>query len=65
MATESRTRIRYAKAEAAQMLSISISTFDRLRRAGKIIGRQDGGRVFFDHTELESYARSCPAEGAA
>ncbi|MGW3545858.1 helix-turn-helix domain-containing protein [Nocardia niigatensis] len=60
--TLTRTRIRYSKTEAAQMLSISVRTFDRLRAAGKIIGRQDGGRVFFDHDELVSYAKSCEPE---
>ncbi|MEU6580623.1 helix-turn-helix domain-containing protein [Nocardia sp. NPDC046763] len=58
-----RMRIRYTKADAAQMLSISISTLDRLRMAGKIIGRVDGGRVFFDHDELVSYSKSCTPEG--
>lgn len=58
-----RVRIRYSKEDAAQMLSISTRTFDRLRASGQIIGRRDGGRVFFDHAELESYAQSRPAEG--
>lgn len=58
-----KTRIRYPKAEAAEQLGISVRTLDKLRADGKIIGRIDGGRVFFDRTELESYARSCPPEG--
>ncbi|MFE7799070.1 helix-turn-helix domain-containing protein [Nocardia sp. NPDC057440] len=57
------TRIRYTKAEAAQQLSISARSLDRLREQGRIIARVDGGRVYFDHSELVSYAKSCPAEG--
>ncbi|WP_405490366.1 helix-turn-helix domain-containing protein [Nocardia sp. NBC_00511] len=56
-------RIRYTKADAAQMLSISVRKLDYLRAEGKIVGRLDGGHIFFDHDELESYAKSCPAEG--
>jgi hypothetical protein len=58
-----KTRIRYTKAEAAEQLSISVRSLDRLRERGEIIARVDGGRIYFDHTELESYAKSCPAEG--
>lgn len=65
MTVSSLLRIRYTKAEAAHVLSISQSTLDRLRAEGKIIARRDGGRVFFDHAELESYAKSCPPEGDA
>lgn len=65
MTVSSISRIRYTKAEAAHVLSISQSTLDRLRADGKIIGRRDGGRVFFDHDELQSYAKSCPPEGEA
>ncbi|MEU2043583.1 helix-turn-helix domain-containing protein [Nocardia niwae] len=57
-------RIRYARAEAAQQLSISVRTLDRLREQGRIIARVDGGRIFFDHSELVSYAKSRPAEEA-
>lgn len=56
-------RIRYTKSDAAQMLSISTRKLDYLRAEGKIIGRIDGGRVFFDHDELVSYAKSCAPEG--
>lgn len=56
-------RIRYTKSEAAQLLSISERALDRLREAGKIIGRLDGRNVYFDHDELVSYAKSRPAEG--
>ncbi|WP_159850233.1 helix-turn-helix domain-containing protein [Nocardia sp. CY41] len=59
-----RRRIRYGKGEAAQMLSISPRQLDRLRERGAIIARIDGGRVFFDHDELVSYAKSQPAEVA-
>lgn len=52
-------RIRYTKEDAARQLSISVRQLERIRLAGKIIGRQDGGRVFFDHDELRSYALSC------
>ncbi|MFE3698619.1 helix-turn-helix domain-containing protein [Nocardia tengchongensis] len=55
-------RVRYSKADAAYMLSMSVRTLDRLRRSGKIVGRRDGGRIYFDRTELESYSRSCPPE---
>ncbi|NEW42769.1 helix-turn-helix domain-containing protein [Nocardia cyriacigeorgica] len=58
-----KTRIRYTKAEAAEQLSISVRSLDRLRERGEIVARVDGGRIYFDHTELESYAKSCPAEG--
>lgn len=58
-----KSRIRYSKAEAAEQLSISVRALDRLREQGEIIARVDGGRVYFDHDELTSYARSCPAEG--
>jgi hypothetical protein len=58
-----KTRIRYTKAEAAEQLSISVRSLDRLRERGEIIARVDGGRIYFDHSELESYAKSCPAEG--
>jgi hypothetical protein len=61
--TPNRIRIRYTKAEAAQMLSISERSLDRLRADGKIIGRHDGGRIYFDHGELASYALSCTPEG--
>lgn len=56
-------RIRYTKTEAAEQLSISVRSLDRLRERGEIIARVDGGRIYFDHSELESYAKSCPAEG--
>ncbi|MBF6515577.1 helix-turn-helix domain-containing protein [Nocardia cyriacigeorgica] len=56
-------RIRYTKAEAAEQLSISVRALDRLRERGEIIARVDGGRIYIDHSELESYAKSCPAEG--
>lgn len=65
MTMTSATRIRYPKRMAAEMLSISERTLDRLRESGKIIARTDGGRVFFDHDELVSYARSCAVEEAA
>lgn len=58
------TRIRYPKAEAARQLGISPRQIDRLRQQGAIIARIDGGRIFFDHDELLSYARSRPAEVA-
>ena len=58
------TRIRYTKAEAAQQLSISERKLDELRQAGLIVARKDGSRVYFDHDELVSYAKSCQAEGA-
>ena len=58
-----KNRIRYAKAEAAEQLGISVRTLDKLRADGKIIGRIDGGRVFFDHEELVSYSKSCAPEG--
>jgi hypothetical protein len=61
--TQPVTRIRYTKAEAAQQLSISERTLDRIRERGDIIARVDGGRIFFDHNELVSYANSRPAEG--
>lgn len=56
------TRIRYTRAQAAAQLSISQRQFDRLRDEGKIIGRWDGGRIYFDHSELESYAKNCVPE---
>jgi len=56
-------RIRYSRTEAAQQLSIGLRKLDYLRAQGKIIGRVDGGQVFFDHDELVSYAKSCPPEG--
>lgn len=56
-------RIRYSREGAAEQLSISKSQVDRLRAAGKLVGRVDGGRVFFDRDELVSYAKSCPCEG--
>ncbi len=58
-----KTRIRYSKAEAAEQLGISVRTLDKLRADGKIVGRLDGGRVFFDHEHLLGYARSCAPEG--
>ena len=60
---EPRTRIRYTRAEAAQQLSLSLRQLDYLRSAGKLIGRVDGKFIYFDHDELVSYAKSCPAEG--
>jgi hypothetical protein len=60
---EIRERIRYTRAEAAEQLSISKCQLDRLRRDGKIIARVEGRQVFFDHSELVSYSKSCPAEG--
>ncbi|SNY84326.1 Helix-turn-helix domain-containing protein [Nocardia amikacinitolerans] len=59
-----RPRIRYGKAEAAALLAISPRQLDRLRERGEIIARVDGGRVFFDHDELESYAKTRPVEAA-
>lgn len=56
-------RIRYTRDEAALQLSVSLRRLDYLRKNGEIIGRLDGKKVYFDHSELESYARSCPAEG--
>ena len=64
MSTNSKIRIRYTKAEAAEQLSISERTLDRLRAAGDIVARLDRGRIYFDHSELESYAKNCPSEGA-
>lgn len=58
-------RVRYSRAEAAQALCISPRQLDRLRERGEIVGRVDGGRIFFDHDELVSYAKSRPAEGDA
>lgn len=58
-------QIRYTKAQAAEKLGISVRKLDELRTDGKIIGRLDGARVYFDRSELVSYAKSCPAEGAA
>ncbi|MGW4090060.1 helix-turn-helix domain-containing protein [Nocardia sp. NPDC004750] len=63
MNSDSVTRIRYSRVEAAQALSISTRSLDRLRAEGKLIARVDGGRIFFDRTELQSYANSCLAEG--
>jgi hypothetical protein len=57
------TRIRYNRASAAEQLNISLRQLDYLRSTGKLIGRKDGGSVYFDHEELTSYARSCPSEG--
>ena len=59
------TRIRYSRAEAAAALSISPRKLDRLREAGAIVARVDGGRIYFDHDELVSYAQAQPVEGAA
>ncbi len=56
-------RIRYSRSEAARQLSISERTLDKLREEGKLIGRVDGRRVFFDRDELVSYAKSCRPEG--
>ncbi|MBF6189509.1 hypothetical protein [Nocardia farcinica] len=53
-------RVRYSRTEAAQALCISPRQLDRLRERGDIIGRADGGRIFFDHDELVSYAKSRP-----
>lgn len=63
MTATSKGRIRYTKFEAAEQLSISVRKLDYLRAEGKLIGRVDGGRVFFDEDELRSYAKSCPPEG--
>ncbi len=62
-AAHAKGRIRYSKAEAAEQLSISVRTLDKLRERGELIGRQDGGRIFFDRSELESYAKSRPPVG--
>lgn len=59
-----RRRIRYGKAEAAELLAISTRQLDRLRERGEIIARIDGGRVYFDARELESYVHSRPVEAA-
>ncbi|WP_029931032.1 DNA-binding protein [Nocardia otitidiscaviarum] len=59
-----KVRIRYTRAEAAHMLSISLRQLDTLRERRAIIGRRDGKQVFFDHDELLSYAKSCTPEGA-
>lgn len=56
-------RIRYTRAEAAEQLSISERSLDRIRERGDIVARTDGGRVYYDHSELASYAKSRPAEG--
>lgn len=62
---EIQARIRYGKREAAETLCISVRQLERLMADGSLIGRRDGGRVFFDHDELVSYARSCaPCEAA-
>jgi hypothetical protein len=63
MSETTQTRIRYTRAQAAEQLSISPRTLDRIRERGDIIGRIDNGHVYFDHDELASYARSCRAEG--
>lgn len=55
-------RIRYTRTEAAHALSISVRKLDYLREQGEIIARRDGKQVYFDHSELESYAKSRPAE---
>ncbi|AHH22126.1 hypothetical protein NONO_c73700 [Nocardia nova SH22a] len=51
-------RIRCKRKEAAILLAISESTLDRLRAAGEIVARLDGGCVFYDYDELVSYAKS-------
>ncbi|WP_306365503.1 hypothetical protein [Nocardia sp. CC227C] len=56
-------RIRYTRAEAAHMLSISLRQLDTLRERREIVGRRDGKQVFFDHDELFSYAKSRTPEG--
>lgn len=57
---DTQVRIRYTKAEAAEQLSISVRHLDELRQAGLINARIDGSRVYFDHSELVSYAKSRP-----
>jgi excisionase family DNA binding protein len=47
----------YTRKEAAQMLSISVDTLDKLRCAGKIRSRYIGARVYISSDELTAFVR--------
>lgn len=47
----------YTRKDAAQMLSISVDTLDKLRCAGKIRSRYIGTRVYISSDELTAFVR--------
>jgi excisionase family DNA binding protein len=50
-------RILYSRREAAEELSISVSSIDQLIRTKKISTRRQGRRVLIARAELDKYAR--------
>lgn len=50
------SRLTYSRREAAQLLSISVSTLDQLITRGDIKIRQLGNRIFVPYAELEKIA---------
>lgn len=55
-------QILVTRGEAARLLSMSVSEIDNLRRAGHLIAKRSGSRVFFLVAELQQWARSLPAD---
>ena len=51
------TRLRYTKAEAAHLLSISVSSLNVLIQRGELRVKRQGRRVFIHVNEIEAYAK--------
>lgn len=54
-------RAYYSKREAAFLLGMSITTLDRKRVSGELIGVRNGRKIFFLGKELIQYWQSLPA----
>jgi nucleotidyltransferase/DNA polymerase involved in DNA repair len=72
MATRfSLTRMTYAggieailvtRAEAARLLSVSLTQLDEKRRVGRIIAKRLGRRLLFEVDDLRRYAAALPSD---
>jgi len=55
---------RMTRKEAADYLRISTDTLDNRRAEGKISAVQDGGRIFYEQSELDRYHESLKVKPA-
>lgn len=51
-------KVLYKKKEAAERLSVSTSTLDRLRKQGLIKSKKVGGQIMFTSHELSNFIES-------
>ena len=55
--TQAQPKLLYSKAEAAQMLSLSLRTIDYLIATGELTARRIGRRVLLAHNALVLFTR--------